>query len=126
MLVANGTVMLQTVSSQHSLIDEVWPPSLITITVTRTMPVGNGGKFTPEARAIYELVLEMQKVSSPSLSSLPSPCLTVIILALVRSPETRFTLGRYPTIMPSHSRPWVPETRHLQVFIITGLRVLEL
>jgi Xaa-Pro dipeptidase len=30
--------------------------------ITRTMPVGNGGKFTPEARAIYELVLEMQKV----------------------------------------------------------------
>ena len=30
--------------------------------VTRTMPVGNGGKFTPEARAIYELVLEMQAV----------------------------------------------------------------
>ena len=26
------------------------------------MPVGNGGKFTPEARAIYELVLEMQMV----------------------------------------------------------------
>lgn len=33
--------------------------------VTRTMPVGNGGKFTPEARAIYELVLEMQRVSNP-------------------------------------------------------------
>lgn len=31
--------------------------------ITRTMPVGNGGKFTPEARAIYELVLEMQKVN---------------------------------------------------------------
>ncbi|CAL1701697.1 unnamed protein product [Somion occarium] len=31
--------------------------------ITRTMPVGNGGKFTPEARAIYELVLEMQKLS---------------------------------------------------------------
>jgi hypothetical protein len=30
--------------------------------VTRTMPVGNGGKFTPEARAIYVLVLEMQTV----------------------------------------------------------------
>lgn len=30
--------------------------------ITRTMPVGNGGKFTPEAKAIYELVLEMQKV----------------------------------------------------------------
>ncbi|KAF7363408.1 Xaa-Pro dipeptidase [Mycena sanguinolenta] len=29
--------------------------------ITRTMPIGNGGKFTPEARAIYELVLEMQK-----------------------------------------------------------------
>jgi Xaa-Pro aminopeptidase len=26
------------------------------------MPVGNGGKFTPEARAIYELALEMQTV----------------------------------------------------------------
>ncbi|KAF8639314.1 hypothetical protein AX17_001595 [Amanita inopinata Kibby_2008] len=31
--------------------------------ITRTMPVGNGGKFTTEARAIYELVLEMQKAS---------------------------------------------------------------
>jgi Xaa-Pro dipeptidase len=31
--------------------------------ITRTMPVGNGGKFTPEAKAIYELVLEMQKVT---------------------------------------------------------------
>jgi len=24
--------------------------------------VGNGGKFTPEAKAIYEIVLEMQRV----------------------------------------------------------------
>lgn len=32
--------------------------------ITRTMPIGNGGKFTEEARAIYELVLEMQKVCS--------------------------------------------------------------
>ncbi|KAJ3719646.1 Creatinase/aminopeptidase [Lentinula guzmanii] len=31
--------------------------------ITRTMPVGNSGKFTSEARAIYELVLEMQKVA---------------------------------------------------------------
>lgn len=30
--------------------------------ITRTMPVGNGGKFTREAKDIYELVLEMQKV----------------------------------------------------------------
>ncbi|TFY51712.1 hypothetical protein EVG20_g10871 [Dentipellis fragilis] len=35
--------------------------------ITRTMPVGNGGKFTPEARAIYELVLEMQKLSFQAL-----------------------------------------------------------
>ena len=26
------------------------------------MPVGNGGEFTPESRAVYDLVLEMQKV----------------------------------------------------------------
>jgi Xaa-Pro dipeptidase len=31
------------------------------------MPVGNGGKFTPEARAIYELVLEMQTASLKAL-----------------------------------------------------------
>ena len=30
--------------------------------ITRTIPVGNGGKFTPEAKDIYELVLKMQKV----------------------------------------------------------------
>ncbi|KAI0031103.1 Creatinase/aminopeptidase [Vararia minispora EC-137] len=35
--------------------------------ITRTMPVGNGGKFTPEARAIYELVHEMQRVAFESL-----------------------------------------------------------
>lgn len=29
--------------------------------ITRTMPVGNCGRFTPEARAIYSLVLSMQK-----------------------------------------------------------------
>lgn len=35
--------------------------------ITRTMPVGNGGKFTPEAKNIYELVLEMQRVSLEAL-----------------------------------------------------------
>jgi hypothetical protein len=30
--------------------------------VTRTMPVGNGGRFTYEARLIYELVYDMQEV----------------------------------------------------------------
>jgi len=31
--------------------------------ITRTTPVGNGGKFTPEAKAIYTLVHEMQRLS---------------------------------------------------------------
>ncbi|KAF9220580.1 Creatinase/aminopeptidase [Gyrodon lividus] len=31
--------------------------------VTRTMPVGNGGKFTKEAKEVYELVLKMQSES---------------------------------------------------------------
>lgn len=43
--------------------------------ITRTMPVGNGGKFTSEARAIYELVLEMQKVRRTISCTLVSPYL---------------------------------------------------
>ncbi|CAE6516348.1 unnamed protein product [Rhizoctonia solani] len=35
--------------------------------ITRTTPVGNGGKFTTEARAIYELVLKMQEEAIDSL-----------------------------------------------------------
>ncbi|KAI9570076.1 Creatinase/aminopeptidase [Boletus coccyginus] len=31
--------------------------------ITRTMPVGNGGKFTEEAKRVYELVLRMQSES---------------------------------------------------------------
>jgi Xaa-Pro dipeptidase len=34
------------------------------------MPVGNGGKFTAEARAVYELVLEMQTVRLQSTGAL--------------------------------------------------------
>ena len=41
--------------------------------VTRTMPVGNEGKFTPEARDIYNLVLEMQKVSKAEQRLLNRP-----------------------------------------------------
>ena len=37
------------------------------MSVTRTMPVGNGGKFTPEARAIYSLVREMQVAAFEAL-----------------------------------------------------------
>lgn len=38
--------------------------------VTRTIPVGNGGKFTSEGREIYSIVLRMQKVSRFCLISL--------------------------------------------------------
>ncbi|KAG6828599.1 hypothetical protein H0H92_007340 [Tricholoma furcatifolium] len=37
--------------------------------ITRTMPVGNNGKFTPEALAIYTLVLSMQSESFALLRS---------------------------------------------------------
>lgn len=42
--------------------------------ITRTMVVGNGGKFTTEARQIYLLVLHMQKVRRfpPRVAGLPS------------------------------------------------------
>lgn len=33
--------------------------------ITRTIPVGNGGRYTEEGRTVYEIVLKMQKVSSP-------------------------------------------------------------
>jgi Xaa-Pro dipeptidase len=45
-----------TVCRSIALISSLMPP------VTRTMPVGNGGKFTQESREIYELVREMQTV----------------------------------------------------------------
>lgn len=31
--------------------------------ITRCIPIGNGGKFTPEAKRIYELVLSMQEAA---------------------------------------------------------------
>lgn len=36
--------------------------------ITRTIPIGNGGKYTERAGQIYELVLRMQKVSDASLA----------------------------------------------------------
>lgn len=59
---ANGTVMRATVSAVHYRFDFAKSTQ-----VTRTMPVGNGGKFTFEARAIYDLVLEMQKACYSAL-----------------------------------------------------------
>ncbi|KAF8882275.1 Creatinase/aminopeptidase [Infundibulicybe gibba] len=51
------------ISPQVLLIDAGCEWDCYASDITRTMPVGNGGKFTPEARAIYELVLEMQRLS---------------------------------------------------------------
>ncbi|TBU40663.1 Creatinase/aminopeptidase [Dichomitus squalens] len=52
---------------QVLLIDAGCEWSCYAADITRTMPVGNGGRFTPEARAIYELVLEMQRLSMEAL-----------------------------------------------------------
>ncbi|KAI0289889.1 Creatinase/aminopeptidase [Multifurca ochricompacta] len=57
---ASGT---QEVPPQVLLIDAGCEWDNYASDITRTMPVGNGGKFTPEARAIYELVLKMQTAS---------------------------------------------------------------
>ena len=62
MLAANGIAMPATVSFSiaHHHIRSL---RLKRYPVTRTMPVGNGGKFTKEAREMYNLVLDMQKAS---------------------------------------------------------------
>ncbi|KAF5378131.1 hypothetical protein D9615_007638 [Tricholomella constricta] len=51
------------ISPQVLLIDAGCEWTNYAADITRTMPVGNGGKFTPEARAMYSLVLEMQDAS---------------------------------------------------------------
>jgi len=67
--------------------------------ITRTMPVGNGGRFTTEARAIYELVLEMQRESFAILrpgvhwKTVQLTCHRVLIkgfqsLGIFKSPES--------------------------------------
>ncbi|KAI6024242.1 Creatinase/aminopeptidase [Pisolithus marmoratus] len=66
--------------------------------ITRTMPVGNGGKFTTEARAMYDLVLEMQQESLAMLrpgvhwDDVQLRCHEVLVdgflrLGIFRSPE---------------------------------------
>jgi hypothetical protein len=37
--------------------------------ITRTIPIGNGGKYTKEAGEIYELVLRMQEVRTAPFAS---------------------------------------------------------
>ena len=41
--------------------------------ITRTIPIGNGGKFTEKAGQVYELVLRMQKVGQTGCPDL-TPC----------------------------------------------------
>ncbi|GLB37136.1 putative aminopeptidase P, N-terminal domain [Lyophyllum shimeji] len=58
-----GTDSEKRIAPQVLLIDAGCEWSCYASDITRTMPVGNGGKFTPEARAIYSLVLKMQTES---------------------------------------------------------------
>ena len=51
----------QSLLPQVLLIDAGCEWSNYAADITRTMPVGNGGKFSPEAREIYKLVHQMQK-----------------------------------------------------------------
>ena len=107
---ANGTTMLATVCSAISC-----DFMLINVLVTRVTPVGNGGKFTPEARAIYELVLEMQRVRVlVTFCNSRSP--TVLrVVALHGSSEAWFALGRDPAPLSPHARSGVPTSRNFQV-----------
>ena len=78
------------------------------------MPVGNGGRFTREARAIYELILEMQSVRRVApLARLTLTSLTPGVGILPRD-QTAPALGRGPAAVPPHARAGLPEARHLQ------------
>lgn len=76
------------------------------------MPVGNGGKFTPETRAMYELVLEMQTVHFHRAGVLEAN--TDLFKDISQSPQARSALGRGAAPLPPHTRAWLPETRYLQ------------
>lgn len=54
---ASGEITLLIVCTLYSNI-----PASLNALVTRVTPVGNRGKFTEEAKAIYSLVLKMQIV----------------------------------------------------------------
>jgi hypothetical protein len=91
--------------------------------ITRTMPVGNGGKFTPEAKAIYELVLEMQKVGPSKIKQINIS--TKFLLALVGNFETRPALGCRPSPLSSHPHQRFPASRDFQVPELSGEWLLE-
>jgi len=97
--------------------------------ITRTMPVGNGGKFTPEARTIYELVLEMQKVRTFTLALsrfLVNVQIRNLFLAILRHHQGWSPLGRRSAHLPPYAGQRVPETWHLQVPRFTWLGFVEL
>lgn len=85
--------------------------------VTRTMPLGNGGRFTKECREVYVVVLEMQEVSARSLLplSLFSPRRVLSIhysmvcrrlttfVGIDQSDTSGCTLGFYPITLSSDS-----------------------
>jgi hypothetical protein len=76
------------------------------------MPVGNGGKFTPEARAIYDLVLEMQMVR---VCPVPVPYnYHQPFQGLLQGTQAWIALGRGAASLSPHSGARFPETWHLQ------------
>jgi len=98
--------------------------------ITRTMPVGNGGKFTSEARAIYELVLKMQKVRLPSFKLSHNPTFNqrpiTYRVALLRSSQTRASLGRHPVNLPPDPCQRLPSPWDLQEPFVPWIGVMEL
>ncbi|KAG9086572.1 hypothetical protein FRC07_013055, partial [Ceratobasidium sp. 392] len=64
---ANGHQAEPTLAPQVLLLDAGCEWRNYASDITRTTPVGNGGRFTSEARAIYQLVLKMQNEAIESL-----------------------------------------------------------
>ncbi|QRV96324.1 Metallopeptidase family M24 [Ceratobasidium sp. AG-Ba] len=65
--IANGHQDEPTLAPQVLLLDAGCEWRNYASDITRTTPVGNGGRFTSEARAIYQLVLKMQNEAIESL-----------------------------------------------------------
>ncbi|KAG8215829.1 Creatinase/aminopeptidase [Butyriboletus roseoflavus] len=87
--------------------------------ITRTMPVGNGGKFTEEAKKVYELVLRMQsesfKLAAPGIhwDDIHLLCHRVLVdgfldMGIFKDPDgtikgLSFSLSLPTTLLTSHS-----------------------
>lgn len=64
---AHGPAPERQLEPQLLLIDAGCEWDCYSADITRTMPVGNGGKFTEKGKQIYSLVLEMQQKSMKTL-----------------------------------------------------------